>query len=106
MGDKINAGIYVCSSSVLRRIELKPTSIEREVKTFFSAVLAFLGPVCVLFDVLKPTSIEREVGTFGFDFFQLHSTYFLLHASKCTACCFCFIIQLLHHHPFCSYSFA
>jgi len=31
VGDKINAGIYVCSSSVLNRIELKPTSIEREV---------------------------------------------------------------------------
>ncbi len=31
VGDKINAGIYVCSSSVLQRIELRPTSIEREV---------------------------------------------------------------------------
>lgn len=31
VGDKINAGIYVCSSSVLNRIELRPTSIEREV---------------------------------------------------------------------------
>ncbi|KAF5827635.1 GDP-D-mannose pyrophosphorylase [Dunaliella salina] len=31
VGDKINGGIYVCSSSVLNRIELKPTSIEREV---------------------------------------------------------------------------
>eukprot|EP00983_Pelagomonas_calceolata_P045383 1139715-Pelagomonas_calceolata.AAC.4 len=33
VGDKINAGIYVCSSSVLNRIELKPTSIEREVRS-------------------------------------------------------------------------
>lgn len=32
VGDKINAGIYVCSSSVLNRIELRPTSIEREVR--------------------------------------------------------------------------
>lgn len=31
VGDKINAGIYVLSPSVLNRIELKPTSIEREV---------------------------------------------------------------------------
>ncbi|PNH03693.1 putative mannose-1-phosphate guanylyltransferase 3 [Tetrabaena socialis] len=31
VGDKINAGIYVCSPSILKRIELKPTSIEREV---------------------------------------------------------------------------
>ena len=31
MGDKINAGIYVCSPSILNRIELRPTSIEREV---------------------------------------------------------------------------
>lgn len=31
VGDKINAGIYVCSPSVLKRIELRPTSIEREV---------------------------------------------------------------------------
>eukprot|EP00199_Chlamydomonas_sp_CCMP681_P001574 CAMPEP_0119107196 /NCGR_PEP_ID=MMETSP1180-20130426/9288_1 /TAXON_ID=3052 ORGANISM="Chlamydomonas cf sp, Strain CCMP681" /NCGR_SAMPLE_ID=MMETSP1180 /ASSEMBLY_ACC=CAM_ASM_000741 /LENGTH=366 /DNA_ID=CAMNT_0007092653 /DNA_START=37 /DNA_END=1137 /DNA_ORIENTATION=+ len=31
VGDKINAGIYVCSACVLDRIELRPTSIEREV---------------------------------------------------------------------------
>jgi mannose-1-phosphate guanylyltransferase len=31
VGDKINAGIYVLSSKVLNRIELRPTSIEREV---------------------------------------------------------------------------
>jgi len=31
VGDKINAGIYVLSPSVLDRIELKPTSIEKEV---------------------------------------------------------------------------
>lgn len=31
VGDKINAGIYVLSPAVLDRIELKPTSIEREV---------------------------------------------------------------------------
>lgn len=31
VGDKINAGIYVLSAKVLDRIELKPTSIEREV---------------------------------------------------------------------------
>lgn len=31
VGDKINAGIYVCSPDVLKRIELRPTSIEREV---------------------------------------------------------------------------
>ncbi|GLC44512.1 hypothetical protein PLESTB_000065300 [Pleodorina starrii] len=31
VGDKINAGIYVCSPSILKRIELRPTSIEREV---------------------------------------------------------------------------
>lgn len=31
VGDKINAGIYVLSPSILDRIELKPTSIEKEV---------------------------------------------------------------------------
>jgi mannose-1-phosphate guanylyltransferase len=31
VGDKINAGIYVINPSVLDRIELRPTSIEREV---------------------------------------------------------------------------
>lgn len=31
VGDKINAGIYVVSPQVLNRIELRPTSIEREV---------------------------------------------------------------------------
>ena len=30
MGDKINAGIYVLSPHVLDRIELRPTSIEKE----------------------------------------------------------------------------
>lgn len=32
VGDKINAGIYVCSPSILDRIQLRPTSIEREVR--------------------------------------------------------------------------
>ena len=31
VGDKINAGIYVLNPSVLDRIELRPTSIEKEV---------------------------------------------------------------------------
>eukprot|EP01025_Chloroclados_australasicus_P012777 TRINITY_DN1604_c0_g1_i1.p1 TRINITY_DN1604_c0_g1~~TRINITY_DN1604_c0_g1_i1.p1 ORF type:complete len:388 (+),score=57.38 TRINITY_DN1604_c0_g1_i1:88-1164(+) len=31
VGDKINAGIYVLNPEVLKRIEMKPTSIEREV---------------------------------------------------------------------------
>jgi mannose-1-phosphate guanylyltransferase len=31
VGDKINAGIYVINPSVLDRIELRPTSIEKEV---------------------------------------------------------------------------
>jgi NDP-sugar pyrophosphorylase family protein len=31
VGDKINAGIYVINPSVLNRIELRPTSIEKEV---------------------------------------------------------------------------
>jgi mannose-1-phosphate guanylyltransferase len=31
VGDKINAGIYVCSPSILKRIPPKPTSIEKEV---------------------------------------------------------------------------
>ncbi len=30
VGDKINAGIYVLSPRVLDRIELRPTSIEKE----------------------------------------------------------------------------
>lgn len=33
VGDKINAGIYVISPSVLNRIELRPTSIEKEVRS-------------------------------------------------------------------------
>lgn len=32
VGDKINAGIYVINPSVLDRIELRPTSIEKEVR--------------------------------------------------------------------------
>lgn len=31
VGDKINAGIYVCSPAILKRIPQKPTSIEKEV---------------------------------------------------------------------------
>jgi mannose-1-phosphate guanylyltransferase len=31
VGDEINAGIYVLNPSVLDRIELRPTSIERDV---------------------------------------------------------------------------
>jgi dTDP-glucose pyrophosphorylase len=31
VGDKINAGIYVCSPAILKRIPMKPTSIEKEV---------------------------------------------------------------------------
>lgn len=31
VGDKINAGIYVCSPEILRRIPPKPMSIEKEV---------------------------------------------------------------------------
>lgn len=31
MGDKINAGLYVFNTSVIDRIEMKPTSIERVV---------------------------------------------------------------------------
>lgn len=31
VGDKINAGIYVCSPAILKRIPNKPTSIEKEV---------------------------------------------------------------------------
>lgn len=31
VGDKINAGIYCCSPKILDRIELRPTSIEKEV---------------------------------------------------------------------------
>jgi mannose-1-phosphate guanylyltransferase len=31
VGDKINAGIYCCNPSVLNRIEMRPTSIEKEV---------------------------------------------------------------------------
>ena len=30
VGDKINAGIYILSPKVLERIELRPTSIEKE----------------------------------------------------------------------------
>ena len=30
VGDKINAGIYVLNPAVLERIELRPTSIEKE----------------------------------------------------------------------------
>lgn len=30
VGDKINAGIYVLNPEVLERIDLKPTSIEKE----------------------------------------------------------------------------
>ena len=31
VGDKINAGIYVCSPPILKRIPMKPTSIEKEI---------------------------------------------------------------------------
>lgn len=33
VGDKINAGIYVCDPAILKRIPAKPTSIEKEVRT-------------------------------------------------------------------------
>ncbi|KIY95803.1 hypothetical protein MNEG_12160 [Monoraphidium neglectum] len=36
VGDKINAGIYVINPSVLNRIELRPTSIEKEVRARFT----------------------------------------------------------------------
>lgn len=32
VGDKINAGIYVCHPDILKRIPAKPTSIEKEVR--------------------------------------------------------------------------
>ncbi len=37
VGDRINAGIYLLQPSVLKRIELRPTSIEKEV---FPAIAA------------------------------------------------------------------
>lgn len=40
VGDKINAGIYCCNPSVLNRIEMRPTSIEKEV---FPAIAAHGG---------------------------------------------------------------
>ncbi|EFC38171.1 predicted protein [Naegleria gruberi] len=36
VGDRINAGIYVFSTKVLERIELRPTSIEREIFPFMA----------------------------------------------------------------------
>jgi len=31
ISDKINAGLYIFNTSMINRIELKPTSIEREI---------------------------------------------------------------------------
>lgn len=47
VGDKINAGIYVLSPRVLDRIELRPTSIEKETFPLIardSALFAFTLP--------------------------------------------------------------
>jgi mannose-1-phosphate guanylyltransferase len=31
IGDRINAGLYVLNTKIIKRIPLKPTSIEREI---------------------------------------------------------------------------
>lgn len=45
VGNKINGGIYVLSPSVLDRIEMRPTSIEKEV---FPAIAADGNLFCVV----------------------------------------------------------
>jgi len=38
VSNKINAGMYIFSPKMLDRIELKPTSIEKEVNSFYHAL--------------------------------------------------------------------
>lgn len=45
VGDLINAGIYVCSPTVLKRISDKPTSIEKEVFPYIAQEGKLFGMV-------------------------------------------------------------
>lgn len=68
VGDKINAGIYVCDPSILQRIPTKPTSIEKEVCTLLYTCFVMDYLYClsrILYDVLW---LVRTI-----DSLQLHS---------------------------------
>lgn len=41
VGNKINAGLYIFNPSILDRIPLRPTSIEKEVRGDFFSVYGF-----------------------------------------------------------------
>ncbi|KAF8061370.1 mannose-1-phosphate guanylyltransferase 2 [Scenedesmus sp. PABB004] len=74
VGDKINAGIYVCSPRVLDRIELRPTSIEREVFPHVAAdkrLFAFTLPGYWM-DVGQPKDYLKGL-TLHLDSLKIHS---------------------------------
>ncbi|WIA14582.1 hypothetical protein OEZ85_003097 [Tetradesmus obliquus] len=74
VGDKINAGIYVLAPSVLDRIELRPTSIEREVFPHVAAdkkLFAFTLPGYWM-DVGQPKDYLKGL-TLHLDNLRIHS---------------------------------
>lgn len=74
VGDKINAGIYVISPLVLNRIEVKPTSIEREVFPHIAAdnkLYAFTLPGYWM-DVGQPKDYLKGL-TLHLDSLRIHS---------------------------------
>jgi len=74
VGDKINAGIYVLNPDVLSRIELRPTSIEREVFPHVAAdnkLYAFTLPGYWM-DVGQPKDYLKGL-TLHLDSLRIHS---------------------------------
>ncbi|THG13902.1 hypothetical protein TEA_016057 [Camellia sinensis var. sinensis] len=57
VGNKINAGIYLLSPSVLNRIELRPTSIEKEPKDYITGLRLYLD------SLQKKSSSKLAVGS-------------------------------------------
>ena len=79
VGDKINAGIYLLSPKILERIELRPTSIEKEV---------FPKVKCQPFQ--KETSLSLSLSLFQKDNSSTQTLGFLLtdvSALRCCSCC-------------------
>jgi NDP-sugar pyrophosphorylase family protein len=63
VGDKINAGIYCLSPSVLTRIEDRPTSIEKETFPLIAADGKLFAQVCLCPNVVDLTLHARNSGS-------------------------------------------
>lgn len=62
VGDKINAGIYVCDPVILKRIPPKPTSIEKEVRLPGPlSVFPSLSMVGALVGTLRGINLVRKL---------------------------------------------